>query len=242
MGISRTGQDVQRTLRDLSDSALIDAMREGACEAWQEFWLRFRPLLVEYGRRTKTDHSEANECVEQVLEDAAMRWAVEGNAPPEKLIAYLLRALAFHRRTLEREAQRRTRRHKHATEAGQLQGAILSSCSEAVVRDTNGPAADQEDATRDALARLCNLVRESLGEVDAKILTQLADGLPHREIAADLGLSYEAARKRIQRLCARVRDLVPLAAQRLSSTDRVHVERLLRRVQRLTPRGIDDAV
>lgn len=235
-------QDVQRTLRHLSDSALIEAMRCGASEAWQEFMTRFRPLLIQYGLRTRMDPSDANDCVDLVLEEAAMRWAVEGTAPPKNMIAYLLRAVSFHRRTLERNAKRRVRQYERSTDVGQSEGAILSLCSEASLRDSNGPTEDGTDATKNALERLCNLVRQSLSEEDAKILTQLADGLPHREIAAELGLSYDTGRKRIQRLCFRLRDLVPGAVNRLSSTDRVHVERLLRRVERLTARGIDDAV
>jgi DNA-directed RNA polymerase specialized sigma24 family protein len=235
-------QDVQRTLRHLSDRALIDAMRVGTSEAWQEFMMRFRPLLIEYGLRTRMDPADTGSCVDQVLEEAAMRWAVEGAAPPKNFIAYLLRALSLHRRTVERDAKRRARQYERATDAGQREGAVLSLCSEASVRDTNGPAEDGSDATQAALERLCNLVRQSLGEEDAKILTQLGDGLPHREIATELGLSYDAGRKRIQRLCARLRDLVPEAVQRLSSTDRVHIERLLRRLEPLRARGIDDAV
>ena len=235
-------QDRQRTLRDLSDSALIDAMRGGVSEAWQEFLVRFRPLLIQYGLRTKMGRSGANDCVEHVLEDAAMRWAVEGAAPPKNVVAYLLRAASLHQRTLERDATRRVRKHQRAIDEEQREGPILSSCSEAAIRDSRGPADHVEEFTQDALVRLCQLVRQSLGEDDSKILTQLADGLPHRAIAAELGLSYEAGRKRIQRLCARVRDLVPIAVQGLSSTDRVHVERLLRRFHGLTSRGMDDAV
>ena len=235
-------QDRQRTLRDVSDSALIDAMRDGVSEAWQEFLVRFRPLLMQYGLRTKMGRSDANDCVEHVLEDAAMRWAVDGAAPPKNIVAYLLRAASLHRRTLERDATRRERKHQLAIDEEQCDGAIVSASSEAAIRDSRGPADRVEEFTQDALARLCNLVRQSLREDDSKILMQLADGLPHREIAAELGLSYEAGRKRIQRLCARVRDVVPIAVQRLSSADRVHVERLFRRFHGVTSRGLDDAV
>lgn len=238
----RMRQDVQRTLRHLNDNALIDAMRAGASEAWQEFMMRFRPVLLQYGLRTRVDNSDINAYVDQVLEEAALRWAIDGAAPPKNITAYLLRALSFHRRTVDRDTKRRARRYERATDAGNNEGAILSLCSEASVRDSNGPTEDETDATQGALERLCNLVKLSLGEQEARILAQLADGLPHREIAAELGLSYDAGRKRIQRLCARVRDLVPSAVNQLSSTDRVHVERLLRRLEPLRARGIDDAV
>lgn len=238
----RMRQDVQRRLRHLSDNVLIDAMRAGASEAWQEFMMRFRPVLLQYGMRTRVNDSDIDGYVDQVLEEAALRWAIDAAAPPKNITAYLLRALSFHRRTVDRDTKRRARHYERATDAGQNEGAIRSLCSEASVRDSNGPADDATDATQLALERLCNLVRQSLGEQDARILTQLADGLPHREIAAELGLSYDAGRKRIQRLCARLRDLVPNVVNQLSSTDRVHVERVLRRLEPFRARGIDDAV
>ena len=204
--------------------------------------MRFRPVLLQYGLRTRVENTDINGFVDQVLEEAAMRWAMDGVAPPKNITAYLLRALSFHRRTVDRDTKRLARHYERATDADENEGAILSLCSEASLRDSNGPVSDTSDATQGALERLCRLVRQSLSEQDATILTQLADGLPHREIAAELGLSYEAGRKRVQRLCARLRDLVPSAVGHLSSTDRVHVERLLRRLEPFRARGIDDAV
>jgi DNA-directed RNA polymerase specialized sigma24 family protein len=235
-------QDVQRTLRGLSNNALIDAMRGGATEPWQEFMVRFRPMLIQYGLRTRMDPSELESSVDVVLEEAAMRWAVDGAALPKNMLAYLLRALSFHQRTLERDSKRRVRQYERATEPGQNEGAIISLCSEAAVRQSAAPDEDIEDTTQGALERLCTVIRHSLTDEEAKILAQLADGLPQREIALELGLSYDAGRKRVQRLCARLRDLVPNAVGQLSNTDRIHLERLLRRFETLRTRGIDDAV
>lgn len=239
---SRMQQDVQRALRQLSDRALIEAMRESAPEAWHEFMARFRPLLIRYGSRTGMDRVECEASVEQVLEESALRWAVDGAAPPENMAGYLLRALNFHRRTLERDAKRREDRYHRAAEPDQPEGAILSLCSEASVRYSAGSMYDDDNPTQGALARLCKLLRQSLGEEDSKVLMQLADGLPQREIAEELGLTYEAGRKRIQRLCVRVRGMVPTIARRLSNTDRAHLERVLRRLQPVQSQGVDDAV
>lgn len=239
---SRMQQDVQRALRQLSDRALIDAMRASAPEAWHEFIARFRPLLIRYGSRTGMDQVECEASVDQVLEESALRWAVDGAAPPENMAGYLLRALNFHRRTVERDAKRREERYHRAAEPDQPEGAVLSLCSEASVRYSAGPINDNENPTQGALERLCKLLRQSLGEEDSQILTQLADGLPQREIAEELGLTYEAGRKRIQRLCLRVRAMVPTIARQLSSTDRAHLERVLRRLQPVQSQGVDDAV
>lgn len=238
----RMQRDVQRALRQLSDRALIDAMRESAGEAWHEFMARFRPLLIRYGSRTGMDRTECEAAVDQVLEESAMRWAIDGAAPPDNMAGYLLRALNFHRRTLERDAKRRENRYQRAAEPDQAEGAIVSLISEASVRYSAGSPDDDGDPTQGALQRLCALIRRSLGEEDSKILMQLADGLPQREIAEGLSLSYEAGRKRIQRLSARLRTLVPSVTKQLSTTDRAHLERLLKRLQPVRSQGVDDAV
>lgn len=242
MNNPRKDQQVRRALRHVSDDALIDAMREGTSEAWQEFMMRFRPLLMEYGHRTRRNEADWISCVETVLEEAAMRWAIDGAPRPRNVASYLLRAAAFHSRTVERDAKRRAARCDAAAEQAEGQGVVLSLCSEASVRYSHGPADSEPQSARGALGRFCKVLRHSLTEEEWKILGELGDGLPYRDIATELGLNYEAARKRIQRLCARVRGLVPAALEQLSTTDRAQVERLLRRARPTPSTGVDDAV
>jgi len=233
----------RRALRGVSDRSLIDAMRDDSPEAWEEFMRRFRPLLERYGRRMGMSRPDWDSCVITVLEDAAMRWAIDGAPLPRSMASYLLRAVSFHRMTMEREAGRRARRHLLAGDSGHHEGVILSLCSEAAVRDSYGPSTSTDGARASTLARFCQLLREPLTELEEEMLSRLGDGLPHREIAALLGVSYEAARKRIQRLVAKVRERVPHALEQLSADDRKEVERLLRRLHAASMKGgNDDAV
>lgn len=220
----------RRALRELSDQALIDAMREGLPEAWQEFMMRFRPLLDRFARRTGIAPADQAECVDSVLEDSAIRWAIDGAAPPGNLRAYLLRAVTYRRKSIARDAQRLSRRYVLAG-AGTIEGAVVSLCSAASVRDSQGQSEQEEDEIHGAVARFCALLIEPLADDDRMILARLGDGLPHREIATELGVSYETGRKRIQRLCSRLRDSVPKVLEQLSDADRAYVRKILPRTQ-----------
>src|SRR5206468_3662197 len=198
-----------------------------------------RPLLDRYAHRTRIDPLDRADCIEAVMEEVAMRWAIDGAAPPKNMLAYLLRAINFRRKSMEREAKRRAKRYELAGRATSVEGAVLSLCSEAAVRDSYGPAETLPEESHAALGRFFARLVEPLSEEERGILARLGDGVPHREIAAELGASYEAARKRIQRLCARVRDLVPEALERLSQADRALVQRLLSRMRPQRSRGAD---
>jgi DNA-directed RNA polymerase specialized sigma24 family protein len=231
----------RRAMRALSDAALIAAMREGSSDAWQEFLMRFQPLLERFGLRMRMPRSEWRAAVLTVLEDAAIRWAMDDAVLPTNMAAYLLRAASFHRMTLERDAERRATRYDLATMNVHREGVVVSLCSEAAVRDSD--PTDADEGTVSGVTRFCTLLRETLTEHEEHLLARVGDGLPYREIAAMLEVNYETAKKRVQRLCAKVRDRVPWALEQLSSEDRIQAERLLMRLQ--SPRrkgGQDDDV
>jgi DNA-directed RNA polymerase specialized sigma24 family protein len=233
----------RRAMRALSDAALIEAMRDGSADAWQEYMTRFGPLLEHYGRRMRMPPTEWTVSVATVLEDAAIRWIEGGSALPASMAGYLLRAANLHRMTLERDERRRTRRYERAGPSFHREGVLVSLCSEAAVRDSE-PSSDAQSASTEAITHLSEVLRAGLSEDEELILAWLGDGLPHREIAELLGMGYEATRKRIQRLCAKVRGRLPCALQQLSANDRVHAERLLRHLsgRRKPTGGKDDAV
>lgn len=229
-------------LRRLSDAALVGAMREGNSAAWQEFMVRFRPMLIHFGARTRLQHSDWNTCVDFVLEEAAMRWAIDAAPVPKSVVSYLLRAVKFRCIKMDRDAKRRDARYARAASEGTIEGAILSLCSEASVRDSYGPEREENEDSPAALRRFSQLLSAPLTNEERDILARLGDGVPHREIATALGIGYEASRKRIQRLCTRVRSLVPMALQRLSTTERAQVERWLQRLRSEFQRGTGDVV
>ena len=233
----------RRAMRALSDQALIKSMREGIPEAWEEFMSRFRPVLEQYARRTGIDDADWSGCVLAVLEDAAMRWAIKGAVLPRSMTAYLVRAVNLHRMTLERDGRRRAQRYERAATSVHGEGVVLSTVSESSIRYSRSPQSDADETRNAALDRFCRLLREPLTDEEAELLARVGDGVPHREIAELLGVSYDAARKRIQRLTARVRDLVPLVMEQLTDVERAEAERFLRRLKspRGSTRGEDDA-
>lgn len=226
-------------MRASSDATLVAAMREGTPEAWAEFMARFQPLLETYGQRMGMPRSEWRTCVLTVLDDAAMRWAIDGAALPTKMAAYLVRAASFHRLTMVREATRRAHRYARAAESIHREGVILSLCSEAAVRDSHDPSRSHDDPSADTLAPFARALLDTLTLEERQLLGQLGDGAPRREIARSLGVPYETARKRVTRLCARLRQLAPSVLDRLSGDDRTAAERLLRRLgaDRVTTKG-----
>lgn len=224
----------RQALRDLSDKALIDAMRDGLPEAWQEFMMRYRPLLDRFARRTGIPPADQPDCVDAVLEDAALRWVIDGAAPPENLPAYLLRAVTYRRKRMERDASRLSKRYALTST---VEGAVVSLCSTSSIRDSQGLTDSSPDEGQAVLAKFCALLIEPLNEDDRMMLARLGDGLPYREIAAELGVNYESGRKRIQRLCARVRDAVPQVLEQLSDDERARINRILPRMRSTAERS-----
>jgi hypothetical protein len=70
-------------------------------------------------------------------------------------------------------------------------------------------------------------VAAELSEDDRLLLMWCAEGVPRRLIAEWTGTSYETARKRIQRLSARLRDVARKHATSFSPAERRILERVL---------------
>jgi len=244
----------RRAARALGDAALVLALAAGDAAAWAEFDARFRPLLVAYARRVRIPPALWPQCVDEVLEDEAMRFA-DGAPPPERLGAYLVRA-SYHRLLRARRAAvRRERRYGAGSAdagAGAAPGAervVLSVCSAAARRASDGPRATDgapaawDDADSEAsaasdsvaaavLARAAAALAARLTDAERQLLVWVAEQVPRRQIAEWVGDGYEATRKRIQRLTRRLQaDAVRLAAE-LPAAERHEFERFLRRAGR----------
>ncbi len=242
----------RRAARALGDAALARALGSGDAAAWGEFDARFRPLLEAYARRVRIPPALWPQCVDEVLEDEAMRLA-DGAPPPEQLGAYLVRA-AYHRMLrARRAATRRERRYGAGAPAagGAAERVVLSVCSAAVLRASDGPrAADGAPAAWDdggaeeggpgddgspasaVLARAAAALAARLTDAERQLLAWVAEQVPRRQIAEWVGDGYEATRKRIQRLTRRLQtDALRLAAE-LPPAERHEFERFLRRAGR----------
>ncbi|HYD54277.1 MAG TPA: hypothetical protein VEA99_16700 [Gemmatimonadaceae bacterium] len=224
-----------RAARALGDAALVAAMRAGDAVAWAEFVARFTPLLEGFARRTGIPRWEWEVCVHEVLEDEAMRIATPRAAVPRSLAAYLVRAVHHRWLRVRRGELRRARRDDLAMRAGgdarqPVEYVMRALCSAHSLRASEGPELTESVATeRSAIDTLTARVLEALPEADVLLLTWMAEGVPRRQIAEWLGVSYEAARKRVLRLAHRVRDLATTQAAALGEPQRGEVLRVLRR-------------
>ncbi len=242
----------RRAARALGDAALARALGSGDAAAWAEFDARFRPLLEAYARRVRIPPGLWPQCVDEVLEDEAMRLA-DGAPPPERLGAYLVRA-AYHRLLRARRATaRRDRRYgagaPGAGAAGGAERVVRSVCSAAALRGSGGargadgaPAAWDDDAGDDAgddgspasavLARAAAALAARLTDAERQLLVWVAEQVPRRQIAEWVGDGYEATRKRIQRLTRRLQADARRVAAELPPAERHEFERFLRRAGR----------
>ena len=220
----------QQLMGGLDDAALIKAMRQGRPEAWNEFETRFRPVLESYADRRGFPRSMWDECVVTVLDDAAMRFGAHEAPIPKNVRAYLVRSTYHQFLRLRRESQRRAKHYELAAREGSEQGVIISLCSEAARRDSEDPSMAVGDRIDETRAQFLARVEAELTVEERLLLAWIGEGVPRRQIADWLGVSYEAARKRTARLSTRARELASAALERMPSEERIEFERALGRV------------
>jgi DNA-directed RNA polymerase specialized sigma24 family protein len=223
-----------RRVRALGDRALIDAMRDGDDWAFGEFLARFRPAMLAYAQHRITDEL-IPECVDDVLEDAAIELADPRAAVPLQLRAYLVGAVRRRHLALHRSGARRRRWYEEAARATLCtsdgrEAAISSVCAESTITASRGVAMEPEEPT--AVQRLALAMERELDDETRRILAWLGHSVPHRQIALWLGRSYEATTKHIWRLCRRLERAAPAYAAVMSAADQREIERFFRRARR----------
>jgi RNA polymerase sigma factor (sigma-70 family) len=204
-------------------------MRDGNEMAWGEFVDRFRPLLERFARRTGIPPSDWDTCIMDVLGDTALKLAARRLALPASLGTYLVRAARNRHLELRRAAARRDRYYSSASDANVAEHVVVSLCSESTLRASEG--SDRPDvAASSALARLAALLSAELSEDEVLLLTWRSAGVPHRQIAQWLGITYDAAAKRVARLAHRLRAIAQLRAGSFPPEERPELGRFFRRV------------
>jgi DNA-directed RNA polymerase specialized sigma24 family protein len=219
-----------RRVRALADAALVDAMRQGDELAWGEFVDRFRPLLEHYAQRTGIPRWEWGTCVTDVLDDIALKIVARRIKLPVNLGNYLVRSVRNRHAELRRSDARRLRHYSSASRDHVAEHVVTSLCSESAVRASEGPLASDTVASN-ALTRLAAVLRAELTDDDALLLAWRSAGVPHRQVAAWLGITYEAAAKRIARLSQRLRAIAWLRLDSFPPDERAEIARFLRRVR-----------
>jgi len=216
-------------MRALSDAAVIAAMRDGAGEAWLEFDARFRPLLERYAVRVGIPRWEWNACITDVLDDEALRLVERSRELPQHLSAYLVRAVRNRHLTIKRAESRRDHRYASAASADvTAEGAVLSLMSQHS-RQACHPArvAEEHSPAGTSFSRLAELLAAHVSAEERQLLAWVAEGVPHRMIGEWLGISRDAAKKRIARLCRKLRQMAMVLSESLPAEDRRVIEHVM---------------
>jgi DNA-directed RNA polymerase specialized sigma24 family protein len=215
-------------LRALPDGALVDAMREGVGEAWAEFDARFRPLLERYALRVGIPRWEWSVCITEVLDDEALRLVERSRAMPQHLSAYLVRAVHNRHLAVKRAAMRRERRYANAVEAPE--DGLCTLISDHTRRSCDPPRlAEEIKGASTGIARFAELLSARLTEDERQMLAWVAEGVPQRVIGEWLGINRDAAKKRITRLCRRLRVVADEVSSTLPPDARREIDRLIQR-------------
>lgn len=229
---ARASNDRDRNAaRALSDAALVDAMRAGVREAWAEFDARFRPLLERYAARIGIPRWEWSCCITEVLDDEALRLIERSREMPQHMTAYLVRAVRNRHLALKRAAMRRDNRYADAAAADVAsEGGVGPLVSEHTRRSCEPPRVSEELQTPPTgVTRLAQLLSERLSDEEQQMLAWVAEGVPQRVIADWLGINREAAKKRIARLCRRLRGAAAVLRVDLPPETRREIDRVLHR-------------
>jgi len=217
--------------RALSDAALVDAMRASVPEAWTEFDARFRPLLERYAARIGIPRWEWSSCITEVLDDEALRLIERSREVPQQMAGYLIRAVRNRHLALKRAAMRRDDRYADAAAVDDSpEGSVGPLVSEHTRRACEPPrVSEEQQTTPSVLTRVAQLLSARLSDEEQQMLAWVAEGVPQRVIAEWLGINREAAKKRIARLCKRLRAAVDVLKAELPPDARHEVDRLLQR-------------
>jgi DNA-directed RNA polymerase specialized sigma24 family protein len=217
-----------------SDYDIVVAMRRGEAAAFERFVERFHRILLDYARRAGVAPSDRDELVSELLDDVAIQLMTRTAPLPHHPRMYLLTAL---RHKLLNEKRGRERRHRVVAEAARVQYGdrevaggreTAAGCSEEMVRASRGPEWEGAPLPR-VLERLSGRLSEELRPDERQLLVAVAENIPQREIAEWLGVSYAVARKRLERLRARLTDVAMHYTNSLEPDDARELQRFFHR-------------
>jgi RNA polymerase sigma factor (sigma-70 family) len=226
----------------LRDYDIVVAMRRGEPAAFEWFVERFHRILLDYARRAGlVDALERDEVASELLDDVAMQLMTRTGPPPQNPRLYLLSAF---RHKLLNQKRARERRRRVVAEAAHAAYACddterAAGCSEAMLRASRGEEWERAPLPR-AIDRLASRLSDALRPDERELLVAVAENIPQREVAEWLGVSYAVARKRLERLRARLTDVAMQYATTLEPDDARELQRFFHRCRaRIGARAAD---
>jgi DNA-directed RNA polymerase specialized sigma24 family protein len=230
---SEGASSMRRTSGAIKDYDIIVAMRRGEAVAFEQYIERFHGILLDYARRAGVAPSERDELVSELLDDVAIQLVTRSGPLPQNPRMYLLSALRHRLLNRKRGSERRRRLVSEAAHASYADrdpaaGESAAGCSEEMLRASHGP--EWEGAPLPpVLERLAGRLSEALHDDERLLLVAVAENIPQREIAEWLGVSYAVARKRLERLRARLTDVAMQYANTLEPDDARELQRFFHR-------------
>lgn len=218
------------TWRGRSDRELVVAMRADVSLAFEEFVARYRPLLLARSRRFDLSQWEREDCVADTLEAMMLRLVRPDIRAPEEMAAYLTRAL--HNRLVDIARARAAQATDECTANWSKPGAdrtVAVIVPQHAVMPCDDAAVGISSGLSPAVERLARALLDPLTEDERQLIGWESNMIPHRTIAAWLGVSHAAATKRIWRLRARLREIALGHADSLAPSERGEIERIINR-------------
>ena len=247
---SRESKEWTSSMREASgavkDYDIIVAMRRGEAVAFEQYVERFHRILLDYARRAGVPPAERDELVSELLDDVAIQLITRSGPLPQNPRMYLLSALRHKLLNRKRGSERRRRVVSEAARASYadrdpVAGESAAGCSEEMLRASHGPEWEGAPLPR-VLERLAGRLSEALRDDERQLLVAVAENIPQREIADWLGVSYVVARKRLERLRARLTEVAMQYANTLEPDDARELQRFFHRCRaRIGARAIASA-
>lgn len=143
--------------------------------------------------------------------------------------SYLIRALRIHRLALRRTERRRVDGERVGeTSDNDPDAPLAASVSQASLRASAGPDDGSRPAST-ALERLPSMVEEGLSPEEELLLSWVSHWVPQSDIAEWLGITHGAARNRVMRLRARLKEVALQHAATFTGRERVELADFFRR-------------
>jgi DNA-directed RNA polymerase specialized sigma24 family protein len=198
------------------ETELVAAMRRGVGAAFTEVFRRFAPLLTGMARRKKVPIDAREGLVTEYLEDALIQ-VYRGGRAPTALGPYL--AAGFRRRLVSAWRSRTTEEARQqqldCADSRGNERIVAEGLSEYAVRTAQGPERSDQGEDRDdhdapiteqraPRAGLARALAAAMTQEELRLMGQVAERYPQREIAAAFGMTPIATRVRIHRLRERL--------------------------------------
>jgi hypothetical protein len=211
-------------------ASFVAAIRQGEAAALRALFTFYTPLLRDQARQMGVPATDGEHLVTTVLDDFVLR-VLDAELVPREIARYLVGAVRNASRKRQRglARTRATGERAYTTLDASGQKLVAESHSEYGVRTTQPPDAEASERLHAAIAKLAEWSALALREDELALMIGVSRHIPLRELAAQAGVTYGAARVRVHRLRERFRKLVLQHVTSLETEERHEVERFLRR-------------